>query len=109
MPEWQDVVIGTLLFGVTLWGSIKLLEPSNHENSLGLALVVGAAFALTTPHGLFVAIPLVGVMYLLLGFYDMGFIRALGVIAAIATLTYFGNDVIAEIRAAIERQIAALS
>lgn len=108
MLDWQNVAIGTVVFGGALWASIKLLEPSNHENSLGLALIVGAAFALTTPHGLFVAIPLVGVMYLLLGFYDMGFIRALGVMAAIAALAYFGDEVIAVIRAEIERQVAKL-
>ena len=107
MPDWQDIVIGTLLFGGALWASIKLLEPSNHENSIGLALIVGAAFAFTTPHGLFVAIPLVAVMYLLIGFYDMGFIRALGVIAAIAALAYVGPEVIAEIRGFIERELGS--
>lgn len=108
MLDWQNIVIGTLLFGGTLWASIKLLEPANPENTIGLALIVGAAFSLTTPHGLFVAIPLVAVMYLLLGFYDMGFVRGLGVIAAIATLAYFGDEVIAEIREQIARHVAAL-
>lgn len=104
--DWQNVAIATVLFGGVLWGSIKLLEPGNHENSLGLALIVGLAFAFTTPHGLFVAIPLVAVMYLLLGFYDMGFIKALAVIAAVAALAYFGQEVVSTIRIEIEELVA---
>jgi hypothetical protein len=104
--DWQAIAIGTVLFGGVLWASIKLLEPANHENSLGLALIVGAAFAFTTPHGLFVAIPLVGLMYLLLGFYDMGFIKGLAVIAAMAALAYFGEEVISTIRVEIDQLVA---
>lgn len=104
--DWQNVAIATVLYGGVLWASIKILDPGNHENSIGLALIVGLAFGFTIPHGLFIAIPLFAVMYLLLGFYDMPFIKGLAVIAAIAALAYFGEHVISTLRLEIEELVA---
>jgi len=76
-----NFVIGALLFGLAMWGGIKILDRYNSRNSLALAGVIGAVFSLAAPvFGIFMVLPLVALLYLLVSYYDLGLLRSFGVV-----------------------------
>jgi hypothetical protein len=94
-------IIGALLFGLTLWGSIKLFDRYNSRNSLAVAAIIGGFFGFAAPAlGLiFLFLPLIALMYLLVQYYELGLIRSVAVIGAMVA----ANIALSEIIAAIAR------
>lgn len=80
--EILSVVISALLFGSTFWASLKLFDRYNSKNSLGLAVFIGFVFAISAPASLFM-LPLIALLYLLVSYYDVGFIRSFAVVGTL--------------------------
>lgn len=82
-------IAGALVFGFAFWMSIRILEPHNSENSLGLALVVGAVVGVFGSLGgpVLGYIPLIALFYLLIRHYDLGFIKSILVLVISKILT----------------------
>jgi hypothetical protein len=80
--EILSVLISALLFGTTFWASLKIFDRYNSRNTLGLAVFIGFVFAISGPSGLFL-LPLVALLYLLVSYYDLGFIKSFGVVGSL--------------------------
>lgn len=82
--EILTTLIGALIFALTLWGSIKLVDRYNSQNKLAVAGIIGVVFGFCAPAlgSMFMILPLVALMYLLIQFYDLGLIRSFAVVGA---------------------------
>ena len=80
--EILSVIISALLFGTTFWASLKIFDRYNSKNTLGLAVFIGFVFAFSGPSMLFL-LPLVALLYLLVSYYDLGFIKSFAVVGSL--------------------------
>jgi len=85
-----------MLYGIGLWGSIKLLDHYNTRNSLAMALAVGLLFALIVPWLglLFSVLPLMGLLFLLVFYYQLGYLHAFLVIVLQAVILYIAGELL---------------
>jgi len=88
--------VGGLIFALTLWavlfwGSIRILEPENANNTFTKALAIAALYILASLAvrtmafiGLFFAVAwLVFLLRLLISWYELGLLKSIGVVAAV--------------------------
>jgi hypothetical protein len=80
--EILSVIVSALLFGTTFWASLKIFDRYNSKNTLGLAVFIGFVFAFSGPSMLFM-LPLVALLYLLVSYYDLGFIKSFAVVGSL--------------------------
>lgn len=99
--EIVTTILGALLFAATLWGSIKLVDRYNSRNSMAIAAIIGGFFGFAAPAlgMIFMALPLIALMYLLVQFYELGIGRSVAVIGAMIA----SNIALAEIAAGLEK------
>lgn len=109
LPTWLRILLGvglgTVVFGLLLWLSLKIIAPGCGQNSLGLALFIGIFFALTAvlvgnSHPAFLALPVVALLYVLIGPYELGLARSLLTMVLMGVLEYALNRLLP---AAIEK------
>jgi hypothetical protein len=94
--------VGGLLFAATLWavlfwGSIRILEPENGNNTFGKALAIAAIYVVASLAvqmmafiGLFFAVAwLVFLLRLLISWYELGLLKSIGVVAAVNVTPWF--------------------
>lgn len=85
--EWISIVVGALVFAVTLWGSIKIFDRYNSHNTLAVAAIIGLVFSFAAAAGtVMFLLPLVALMYLLVAFYDLGILRAFAVVGSMIAM-----------------------
>jgi hypothetical protein len=95
--ELGALVFSWSLWAVLFWGSIRILEPNNANNTFGKALAVGALYVVCTLFvhalsyiGLVLAVAwLVFLLRLLVGWYELGILKSLGVVAGVNVTPYF--------------------
>lgn len=94
-----QIALGALLYGFSMWGSIKILDRYNTRNTLSLAMFLGTILAVVMPvfGMLFVALPVVGLLFILVFVYDLGYGRGLLVIILEALLLYIANIVLTDL------------
>ncbi len=96
MVELAAICVSTVLYGMGLWGSVKILDRYNTRNSMVVALVVGLLFALIMPWMglLFAVLPLMGLLFLLVFYYQLGYLHAFLVIVLQGVILYIAGELL---------------
>ncbi len=85
-----QLTIGTLLFGATLWLSIRILNPSNTRNTFVAALCIGFAYSFIglLIGGLLFMIPVFILYFILVKYYDTGLIQGILILVLFMAVNY---------------------
>ena len=91
-----QVLVGAVVFGLTLWGGIKLVDRYNTHNSIPLALIIGVVFAAMAPMfgAVLIVLPLIALLYLLINFFNLGLLQSLAVFIAMGAMNLALGEVI---------------
>jgi hypothetical protein len=83
-----SILISTVLSGLVLWLSIKIVERHNPANTLLTAMLLGLGFSIfgSFCFGPLLILPLVALLLLLVRFYDLGIGKSLLVVVLIGAL-----------------------
>jgi len=96
MVELAALCVSTLLYAAGLWGSVKVLDRYNMRNTFYTALGVGFVFALIMPWLglLFGVLPLMGLLFLLVFHYQMGYAHSFLVILLQGVILYVAVEIL---------------
>lgn len=82
------LIFGILLFTATFWVSLQLVDTDNPRNSLGTAAVIGTVMSVfgSMVGPFFAILPLVCLLKLLVGYYDLGILKSFAVVGMMFAL-----------------------
>jgi len=94
-----QVAISTVLVGAAMFASIWLVDRYNSRNKLPTAFFVAAVLSFFAPMsvGFLAILPLVALFYILLNFYELGFLKSIAVIAATGLGVYGASHVLQKV------------
>ncbi len=90
------IIFAALGFGGALFASLKIVDTNNTRNTLPLALIIGAVFAIAAPFaaGPFAILPLVALLYLLVKYYELGLIGSMATVITMHVVSLIVASVI---------------
>jgi len=99
VSTFAAIVILSLLFAVSLWGAVKIIDRYNTRNKPAMAAVIGVVFAVFVPTFgfFFVAFPLMALLFVMVFYYDLGYARGIIAIILMCVLMYVGARVVASL------------
>lgn len=89
VPAIINCVFGAVIFGISLWLSIRIICGYNSNNTIGTALLIGVVYTIAGAIGMgFALLLIIAMMYILIGHYNLGLIRSVVVIIFSAGIQY---------------------